>query len=120
MPAGGTHSPCLGRQCVSLRRPSALEDDIRCSNRLRRPVGGRRVTSTRVKTRFFTFSRVATSCMSAASVGRFPLAPQRSCPEAFHIAFVTWRRRTAVCCALSLLADYRSTSWPLRNVLRLL
>ena len=26
-------------------------------------------------------------------------------PRAFHMAFVTWRRRTAVCCASSLPAD---------------
>jgi hypothetical protein len=37
----------------------------------------------------FTFSRAATSCMSAVSVGRFPLAPLRSCPAAFHMAFAT-------------------------------
>ena len=56
-----------------------------------------RVTSIHVKTRFFTFSRALTSCMSAMSVGPFPLAPVRSCHATFHTAFATWHPRPADC-----------------------
>jgi hypothetical protein len=37
------------------------------------------------------------SCMSAMSIGPFPLALLRSYPAAFHTAFATWRPGPAVC-----------------------
>ena len=70
-----------------------------------RLVGVHRVTSIHVRTRYFIFLTVATSCMSEMSSGAFPLVPPRSCPATFHTAFATWRPRPAVWYSLSLPAD---------------
>jgi len=64
-------------------RRRVLEDGIYSDRgRLRRLVGVHRVTSIHVRTRYFIFLTVATSCMFGDERrDRFPLVPPRSCPR---------------------------------------